>query len=108
MFPWDTEGVCRNFRIKAGAKVSEAGGLFYNHESVSCSASCLTLPPPWTTARQTFPSMGFSRQEYCSGLPFPSPDLLDPGIEPGSPVLQADSVPSEPPGKPHYNRGDAL
>ena len=44
--------------------------------------------------------MGFSRQEYWSGLPFPSPeDLPDPGIEPGSLTLQADSVPSEPPGK---------
>ena len=45
--------------------------------------------------------MEFSRQEYWSGLPFPSPgDLPDPGIEPGSPALQADSLPSEPPGKP--------
>ena len=45
--------------------------------------------------------MGFSRQEYWSGLPFPSPgDLPNPGIEPTSPVLQADSLPSEPPGKP--------
>ena len=44
--------------------------------------------------------MGFSRKEYWSGLPFPSPgDLPDPGIEPGSPALQADSFPSEPPGK---------
>ena len=44
--------------------------------------------------------MGFSRQEYCSGLPFPSPgDLPDPGIEPGSPALQADALTSEPPGK---------
>ena len=44
--------------------------------------------------------MGFSRQEYWSGLPFPSPgDLPDPGIEPGSPVLQADALTSEPPGK---------
>ena len=42
------------------------------------------------------------RQEYQSGFPFPSPgDLPDPGIEPGSPALQADSLPSEPPGKPH-------
>ena len=42
--------------------------------------------------------MGFSRQEYWSGLPFPSPgDLPDPGIEPGSPTLQADALPSEPP-----------
>ena len=45
--------------------------------------------------------MKFSRQEYWSGEPFPSPgDLPDPGIEPGSPTLQADSLPSEPPGKP--------
>ena len=45
--------------------------------------------------------MVFSRQEYWSGLQFPSPgDLPDPGIEPGSPTLQADSLPSEPPGKP--------
>ena len=43
--------------------------------------------------------MGFSRQEYWSGLPFPSPgDLPDPGIEPGSPTLQADALSSEPPG----------
>ena len=46
-------------------------------------------------------SMGFSRQEYCSGLPFPSSgELLDPGTEPGSPALQEDS--SEPPGKSYY------
>ena len=43
--------------------------------------------------------MGFSRQEYWSGLPFPSPgDLPNPGIEPGSPTLQADALTSEPPG----------
>ena len=54
---------------------------------------------PWTVAYQASPSMGFSRQEYWSGLPFPSPgDLPDPGIEPGSPTLQADTLPSEPPG----------
>ena len=46
-------------------------------------------------------SMGFSRREYSSGLPFPSPgDLPNPGVEPGSPALQADALPSEPPGKP--------
>ena len=45
--------------------------------------------------------MAFSRQEYWSGLPFPySGDLPNPGIEPGFPALQADSLPSEPPGKP--------
>ena len=52
----------------------------------------------WTVAYQTPPSMGFSRQEYWSGLPFPSlGDLPDPGIEPGSPTLQADALTSEPP-----------
>ena len=54
----------------------------------------------WTVAYQAPPSMGFSRQEYWSGLPFTSPgDLPDPGIEPGSPALQTDALPSEPPGK---------
>ena len=56
---------------------------------------------PWTVVYQAFLSMGFSRQVYCSGLPFPSPaDLPDPGIEPRSPALQADALSSEPPGKP--------
>ena len=51
-----------------------------------------------TVAYQAPPSMEFSRQEYWSGLPFPSPgDLPDPGIEPRSPILQADTLPSEPP-----------
>ena len=54
----------------------------------------------WTVARQAPPSMGFSRQEYWSGLSFPSPgDLPDPGIEPRSPALQADTLTSELPGK---------
>ena len=56
---------------------------------------------PWTVACQAPPSMGFSRQEYWNGLPFPSPgDLPDPGIKPESPALQADSLPSEPPETP--------
>ena len=54
----------------------------------------------WTVAYQDPPSMGFSRQEYWSGLPFPSPgDLPNPGIEPGSPALWADALLSEPPRK---------
>ena len=53
-----------------------------------------------TVAHQAPLSMGFSRQEYLSGLPLPPPgDLPDPGIEPGSPTLQADSFPFEPQGK---------
>ena len=48
---------------------------------------------PWTVAHQASPSMGFSRQEYWSGLPFPSPgDLPNPGIKPRSPALQADAL----------------
>ena len=55
---------------------------------------------PWTVAHQAPLSMGFSKQEYWSGLPFPPPgDLANPGIEPKSPALQADSFLSEPPGK---------
>ena len=53
---------------------------------------------PWTAARQPPLSVGFLRQEYWSGLPFPFPspgDLPDPGIKPGSPALQADSLPSD-------------
>ena len=55
----------------------------------------------WTVAHQAAQSMGFSRQEYCSRLPRPSPgDLPNPGIESASPALQADSLPTEPPWKP--------
>ena len=55
----------------------------------------------WTVAYQAPPSMGFSRQEYWSGLPFLSPgDLPNPGIETRSPAFQADALTSEPPGKP--------
>ena len=58
----------------------------------------LLFVTPWTVAHQVPLSMGFSRREYWNGLPFPSPgDLPDPGIEPGSPVLQA--FRSEPPGE---------
>ena len=56
---------------------------------------------PWTGARQAPLSMEFSRQEYWSGLPFPSQgDLPEPGLKPGSPALLAGSLPSELPGKP--------
>ena len=60
-----------------------------------------SLVTPGTVAPQVPLSMGFSRQEYWSGLPFPSPgDLHNPGTEPRCPVLQADSLPSEPPTEP--------
>ena len=63
------------------------------------SLTCVQLfEIPWTVAYQAPPSMEFSRQEYLSGLPFPSPeDLPDPGIEPRSPALWADTLPSDPP-----------
>ena len=64
---------------------------------------CQTLCDPWTVACQAPLSMGFPRQGSWSGLLFPSPgDLPNRGIEPGSPALQADSLLSEPPGKPTY------
>ena len=66
------------------------------------SESEVTEPCPthWTLAHQAPPFMGFSRQEYWSGLPSLSPgNLPHPGIEPRSPALQADSLSSEPPGK---------
>ena len=63
----------------------------------------LLFATPWTAAHQAPPSMGFSRQEYWSGLPFLSPgDLPNPGIEPGSLALQADALTSESPGKPSF------
>ena len=73
------------------------------HESHKVkSLSCVRLfAIPWTGVYQASLSMGFSMQEYWSGLPFPSPgDLPDPGMEPRSPALQADALPCEPPGKP--------
>ena len=64
--------------------------------------SCPTLCDPLDCSLQALLSMGFSRQEYWSGLPFPSPgNLPNPGIEPGSPALQADALLSEPPGSSH-------
>ena len=63
-------------------------------------SSILVWRIPWTVAHQATLSMEFSRQEYWSELPLPSPGHLpDPGIEPGSPALQVNSLPTEPPGK---------
>ena len=69
--------------------------LFKDH-GILATKLCLTLVTPWTVASQAPLSMGFSRQEYWSELPFPSPgDLPDLGIELRSPALQADSLPIE-------------
>ena len=75
--------------------------ILYMKVKVLVIQSCLTLWPPWTLARQAPLSEGFSKWEYLGGLLFPSAgDLPHPGIKPRSPVLQADSFSSEPPGKP--------
>ena len=68
--------------------------------SVSCSVVSDSLWPPWTVARHATLCMEFSRQEYWSGWPFPSPgNLLNPGIEPRAPALLVISLLSETPGK---------
>ena len=71
-------------------------------EGVKSLSRVWLFATPGTVAYQAPPSMGFSRQEYRSGLPFPSPgDLLNPEIEPGSPAFQADALTSEPPQQRH-------
>ena len=77
-------------------------GLYFQRKgTVKLLSRVWLFMTPRTVAYQIPPSMEFSRQEYWSGLPLPSSGALsDPGIEPGSPALQADALPSEPPGKP--------
>ena len=65
--------------------------------------SCLTVTP-WTVAHKAPLFTEFSRQEYWSGLPFPPGNIPDLEMEPRSPILQADSLPSDPPGKPRKER----
>ena len=81
--------------LKISYKTRGSGGGYV-------AESCPTLAIPWTVCNRQAPlSREFSRQEYWNGLPFPSPrDLPNPGIKPGSPTLQSDCLPSEPPGKP--------
>ena len=87
-------GLCPNssvVRLFSRPLCTTGGGLVLSR---------VQLMTPWTAVRQASLSMGFSRLEYWSGLPFPSPgDLPDPGIKPGPPAQQADSLPIEPPGK---------
>ena len=72
------------------------GTVIYAYVHLCTRVWCLTLEIPLTGARQAPLSMGFSRQEHWSELPFPSPGYLpDPGIEPGSPVLETDDLPTE-------------
>ena len=77
-----------------------AGKFLLNNVKVKSLSRVRLFATPWTIAYQAPLCLGFYRQEYWSGLPFPSPgDLPNPRIEPGSPILQADALPSEPPGK---------
>ena len=89
------------FRVISCLKRATTHFNYYNFITVLLclvAQSCLTLVTPQIVACQASLSMEFSRQEYWSGLPCPPPgDLPHPGIEPRSPALQADSLPSEPP-----------
>ena len=93
----------------AGSRLSQAvwSGVISTSPSVSgllllnCVIRVRLFETPWTVAHQAPLSVGFSRQEYWSGLPCPSPrDFLNPGIEPGSPAWQADSLPLSHQGRP--------
>ena len=85
-------------------------GYYYHYLCVCVivAQSCPTLCDPMDYSPSGYSAMGFPRQEYLSGFPFPSPgDLPDPGINPRSPALQADSFLSEPPEEPfikHYDK----
>ena len=71
---------------------TESGPLQPMESESEVAQSCPSLCTPWAAAHQAPLSMGFSRQEYWGGLPFPPPgDIPDPGMEPGSPTLQADA-----------------
>ena len=95
---------CRSPR-KSVATGALFGGAQHSVSESEVAQSCPTLCDQWTVAHQAPPSMGFSRQEYWSGLPFPSPGHLpDPGIKPRSPTLQADALTSAPPGKPIFKK----
>ena len=83
--------------VSSGSTVPDAGVKV----KVKLLSHVQLFATPWMVAYQALRSMGFSSQEYWSGLPFPSPgDLPNPGIEPRSPALQTDALPSDPPGKP--------
>ena len=81
----------RNKKFRLAPNFGERIMLFKPVKWLSCVWLFAIL---WTVAHQASPSMEFSRQEYWGGLPFPSPGDLDPGIEPRSPSLQADTLPS--------------
>ena len=88
---------------------SSYGGVTFHCTYILCMCMCSAASVVensatlWTIARQAPQSMGFSRQENWNGFPYPSlGDFPDPGMKPSSPTLQADSLATEPPGKPLY------
>ena len=93
------EDTCESINVKNHDPSNEYWVIF--HLKVKSLSHVPLFATLWTAAHQASPSMGFSRQEYWSGSPSPSPgDIPNPEIEPGFPTLQADALPSEPPGKP--------
>ena len=97
---WETEN-----KISKKKKKKKKHGTYYQEGFSKMEVKSLIrvqlFATPWTVAYQAPLSVGFSRQEYWSGLPFPSPgDIPDPGMEPRSPALQADVLTSELSGKP--------
>ena len=97
MYSQKHEAVVPTTQVSACQRLEVGTGV------LSCFSRVQLFATPWTVAHQAPLSMGFPRQEYWSGLPFPSPeDLPDPGIKLTSPALQADPLPSEPPEKPKF------
>ena len=95
------------YLVGIGITLGFPGGANGKESESESDVAQSCLAKPWTVAYQAPPSVGFSRQEYWSGLPFPSPgDLPNPGIEPRSPALPADALPSEPPGNLPAKAGD--
>ena len=89
-------------QLAVGIGPSYSTNLFESQLLNDVLVAQLCLATPWDAAHQAPLSVEFSRQEYWSGLPVSSPgDLPDPGMEPGSPALQADPLPSEPLGNPY-------
>ena len=94
--PWQPRNLYQPGRYDQSVEPVHRHYLQYCVNKCWSLSHALLFATPWTAVHQAPLSMGFSRQGYRSGLPFPSPgDLTNPGIEPGSPALQADSLPIE-------------
>ena len=95
---------CLSFISRFGKNISKKYALVSDTVCVYMLSHIRLFVNTWTVAHLVPLSMGSSRQEYWNGLPFlPVGDLPDPGSEPVSPALQADSLPTEPSGKPHMS-----